>query len=56
MIELTPSPWDSGSWIESTPSPWESGSRIDKYGEGEMSQSVVFVYFISFFFTLTISS
>ena len=28
MIELTPSPWDSGSRIESTPSPWDSGSWI----------------------------
>ena len=31
VIELTPSPWDSGSRIESTPSPWDSGSRIDTF-------------------------
>ena len=29
VIELTPSPWDSGSRIESTPSLWDSGGRID---------------------------
>ena len=29
LIELTASPWDSGSRIESTPSLWDSGSRID---------------------------
>ena len=32
VIELTLSPWDSGSRIESTPSSWDSGSRIDTLG------------------------
>ena len=29
VIESTPSPWDSGSWIELTPIQWNSGSWID---------------------------
>ena len=29
--------------------------EYEQYGEGEMSQAVVFVYFLSFFFALTLS-
>ena len=29
VIDSTPIPWDSGSWIELNLSPWDSGSRIE---------------------------